>query len=267
MSVFTFVKLMMTLVNLLIFLSGITIMALGLWVSLDKNTFLRFLGLFPDKALKFFNIGYYCIATGGWMVLLGILGFSGAKKESKCLLLGFFSIILIIFITQVASAAVVLYYSSVVSSHLAAPPLYFFWSNELFCIFKAMEILVEWQIPALKNIYGTDVMTTNIWDTAMTTMSCCGFFNYTDFVGSKFEAQNQGNLPPSCCGAGIDLCSCDEAERRLVKANSALQGCYEQILTVLKHNGNIVGAIVASTGGLEIAAMVVSSYLYCYLDN
>lgn len=119
--------------------------------------------------------------------------------------------------------------------------------NELFCIFKAMEILVEWQIPALKNIYGTDVMTTNIWDTAMTTvgttanpcaavlllfcficvfllfsllqMSCCGFFNYTDFVGSKFEAQNQGNLPPSCCGAGIDLCSCDEAERRLVKAS------------------------------------------------
>uniref|UniRef100_A0A3P9JSF4 Tetraspanin n=1 Tax=Oryzias latipes TaxID=8090 RepID=A0A3P9JSF4_ORYLA len=206
---------------------GITIMALGLWVSLDKNTFLRFLGLFPDKALKFFNIGYYCIATGGWMVLLGILGFSGAKKESKCLLLGFFSIILIIFITQVASAAVVLYYSSV-----------------------AMEILVEWQIPALKNIYGTDVMTTNIWDTAMTevgpTMSCCGFFNYTDFVGSKFEAQNQGNLPPSCCGAGLDLCSCDEAERRLVK------GCYEQILTVLKHNGNILGAIVASTGGLEV---------------
>uniref|UniRef100_A0A3P9JZF2 Tetraspanin n=1 Tax=Oryzias latipes TaxID=8090 RepID=A0A3P9JZF2_ORYLA len=215
MSVFTFVKLMMTLVNLLIFLSGITIMALGLWVSLDKNTFLRFLGLFPDKALKFFNIGYYCIATGSWMVLLGILGFSGAKKESKCLLLGFFSIILIIFITQVASAAVVLYYSS------------------------AMEILVEWQIPALKNIYE---------------MSCCGFFNYTDFVGSKFEEQNQGNLPPSCCGAGIDLCSCDEAERRLVKASKKHHnhGCYEQILTVLKHNGNIVGAIVASTGGLEV---------------
>uniref|UniRef100_A0A3P9LNN0 Tetraspanin n=1 Tax=Oryzias latipes TaxID=8090 RepID=A0A3P9LNN0_ORYLA len=204
-----------------VFLSGITIMALGLWVSLDKNTFLRFLGLFPDKALKFFNIGYYCIATGSWMVLLGILGFSGAKKESKCLLLGFFSIILIIFITQVASAAVVLYYSSV-----------------------AMEILVEWQIPALKNIYGTDVMTTNIWDTAMTevgpTMSCCGFFNYTDFVGSKFEEQNQGNLPPSCCGSVLP------------SDYSALQGCYEQILTVLKHNGNIVGAIVASTGGLEV---------------
>uniref|UniRef100_A0A3B3DLV3 Tetraspanin n=1 Tax=Oryzias melastigma TaxID=30732 RepID=A0A3B3DLV3_ORYME len=219
MGFFTFVKLMMTLVDLLIFLSGTTIMALGLWVSLDRGTYLRLLGPFPDRALEFLNVGYYCIATGGVMVLLGLVGFCGAQKQSKCLLLGFFSIILIIFITQLAAAAVLLYYSA-----------------------DAADILTEW----LKYMYGMDTMITNIWNTTMTKMNCCGFFNYTDFLGSRFEAQNQGNLPPSCCMTDIGPCSRAEAERRQVK------GCYEVILQSLTYHGNIVGGILVSIEGLEV---------------
>ncbi|RVE73690.1 hypothetical protein OJAV_G00034210 [Oryzias javanicus] len=80
---------------------------------------------------------------------------------------------------------------------------------------QATDILKDW----LKNMYGSDSMITNIWNTTMIKMNCCGCVNDTDFLGSKFEAQNQGNLPPSCCMTDIGPCSRAEAEHRLVKVS------------------------------------------------
>ncbi|KAM3875828.1 tetraspanin-1-like [Diretmus argenteus] len=92
-------------------------------------------------------------------------------------------------------------------------------------------------------------------------LNCCGFTNYTDFVGSQFEEQSGGNLPPSCCQLNSAPCSPEEAQR------SAVEGCFQQLLETLKHNANIVGGIAAGIGALEVAAMIVSMYLYCHLNN
>ncbi|XP_044055260.1 tetraspanin-1 [Siniperca chuatsi] len=238
MGCFSFVKLMMVLFNLLIFLGGLTLLAMGIWVSVDGGSFLQLLGPFSSQGMQFVNVGFFCIAIGALLVLLGLLGCCAAHKESKCLLLTFFSIILIIFIAEVAAAVVTLAYSSF-----------------------AEGILRAWATPALQNDYGSTPVVTKIWNTTMTELKCCGFTNYTDFVGSKFEKENGGNLPPSCCGTNSAACSSDEAER------SAVPGCFKDILENLKEHANTVGGIAAGIGVLEIAAMIVSMYLYCHLDN
>ncbi|XP_047443529.1 tetraspanin-1 isoform X2 [Mugil cephalus] len=213
MGCFTFVKLMMVLFNMLIFLGGLTLLAMGIWVSVDGGSFLHLLGPFSSQGMQFVNVGFFCIAIGAVLVKLGLLGCCGAHKESKCLLL------------------------------------------------TAEGILKAWATPALQNDYGRDPVVTKIWNTTMTELKCCGFSNHTDFVGSSFEGDNGGSLPPSCCWTSVAPCSPDEAER------SAVQGCFEQILETLKEHANIVGGIAAGVGVLEIAAMVVSMYLYCHLDN
>lgn len=48
-------------------------------------------------------------------------------------------------------------------------------------------------------------------------LKCCGFTNYTDFMGSKFEKENQGNLPPSCCWTNSSPCRPGEAQRSNVQ--------------------------------------------------
>lgn len=48
-------------------------------------------------------------------------------------------------------------------------------------------------------------------------LKCCGFTNYSDFVGSEFEKENGGVLPPSCCRTNSAPCSPAEAERSSVK--------------------------------------------------
>ncbi|XP_074524894.1 tetraspanin-1-like isoform X2 [Halichoeres trimaculatus] len=213
MGCFTFVKLMMVLFNSLIFLGGLTLLAMGIWVSVDGASFLRLLGPFSGNGMQFVNVGFFCIAIGGVLVLLGLLGCCGAQKESKCLLL------------------------------------------------TAEGILRAWATPALKSDYGTDPVVTRMWNSTMTELNCCGFTNYTDFLGSKFEKENGGSLPPSCCATNNSTCSSADAER------SAVKGCFENILKILKEHANIVGGVAAGIAVLEVAAMVVSMYLYCHLDN
>nr|XP_040041056.1 tetraspanin-1 [Gasterosteus aculeatus aculeatus] len=238
MGFFTFFKLMTVLFNLLIFLGGLTLLAVGIWVSAAEGSFLRVLGPFSGQGLQFVNVGLFCIVIGAGLLLLGLLGCCGAHKESKCLLLTFFSIILIIFIAEVAVGVVALVYSSF-----------------------AEEVIRAWATPALQKDYGSDPTVTNIWNTTMTELQCCGLSNHQDFVGSKFVEENGGSLPPSCCRTGGAPCSPNDAER------SAVHGCFDHILETLKEQANIAGGIAAGIGILQIAAMVVSMYLYCYLDK
>uniref|UniRef100_A0A3Q1HEE8 Tetraspanin n=2 Tax=Anabas testudineus TaxID=64144 RepID=A0A3Q1HEE8_ANATE len=219
-------------------LGGLTLLAMGCWVSVNGSSFLKLLGPFSNQGKQFVNVGFFSIAIGALLVLLGLLGCCGAHKESKCLLLTFFSIILIIFIAEVAAGVVALAYSSF-----------------------AEGILRAWAVPALQKDYGSDPVVTKIWNSTMAELRCCGFTNYTDFVGSKFESENKGSLPFTCCWTNSTTCSRDEAER------SGVQGCFKEILKTLKDHANIVGSVAAGIGILEIAAMVVSMYLYCHLDK
>ncbi|XP_051563757.1 tetraspanin-1-like [Myxocyprinus asiaticus] len=50
-------------------------------------------------------------------------------------------------------------------------------------IFKAEIILRAWAVPGLLENYGKDQdqVFTDLWNSTMTTLQCCGFTNYTDF--------------------------------------------------------------------------------------
>ncbi|CAL8349666.1 unnamed protein product [Gadus morhua 'NCC'] len=238
MGCFTLFKVMMVLFNLLIFLGGLTLLALGIWASADGGSFLQTLGTYSTQAMQFLNVGFFCIAVGVVLALLGLLGFWAAHRESKCLLLMFFSIVLIIFIAEVAAAVVALAYSSF-----------------------AEGILRAWATPALKEQYGNDPVVTKIWNTTMTELKCCGFTNYTDFEDSRFTRDNNGSLPEDCCLGNGTYCS----PQRALKDN--VEGCFEELLELVQTNADVVGGVAAGIGAMEIAAMVVSIYLYCHLDN
>ncbi|KAM4739628.1 tetraspanin-1 [Anableps anableps] len=237
MSCSTFTRQMMCLLHLLVFLSGFSLLAVGTWVTVDEDPFVHLLGPFSHQVLRFVNIGLLCIAVGATLVLLGLLGGWGVHKGSKCLLLTFFSILLVIFISEVAAGVVALAYSSF-----------------------AEDILRAWAIPVLQNDYGNDLMVTGMWNATMAELKCCGFSNYTNFLGSEFEEQNGNGLPPSCC-FNIDPCSPTEAAR------SPVQGCFDHILKILRDHTSTVGGIAVGVGLLEIAAMIVSMYLFSHLDG
>uniref|UniRef100_A0A7N9AXK4 Tetraspanin 1 n=1 Tax=Mastacembelus armatus TaxID=205130 RepID=A0A7N9AXK4_9TELE len=202
--------------------SGAILMAVGIWVTVDAGSFLRVLGPFSHQQTHFMNVSILCISIGAVLVLLGLLGCIGAHKESKCLLLMFFSIIVLIFIAELAAAVVALAFSSIVSQSTSLPIL--------LCCTDVFSFLFQ--------------------------LRCCGVTNYTDFMGSKFEQQNGGMFPPSCCSTNVTSCSRNQAE------TSGVQVGQETLLQFSPRNrqNNLIDVIT-------IAAMGVSMYLYCHLAD
>ncbi|XP_073421093.1 tetraspanin-1 [Dendrobates tinctorius] len=238
MSCFTCIKVLMVLFNLAIFLAGGTLLGVGIWVSVDSSSFLKIFGTIPNNvATQFVNVGYFLIAIGALLLILGFLGCCGAQKESKCLLITFFCIVLIIFIAEVAGAVVALVYSSVAESFLTS-------------------VLT----PVLQKDYGENKDVTKIWDDMMSELKCCGINNYRDFNNSKF-VQSTGEYPAPCCNSTVTPCTMQAAQA------SYRPGCLQQIVDLLKSNAAIVGGVAAGICALELAAMVVSMYLYCKIDK
>lgn len=62
-------------------------MAVGIWVSVDGPSFLKVFGSLSSSAMQFVNVGYFLIAAGVVLFILGFLGCYGAHSENKCALM------------------------------------------------------------------------------------------------------------------------------------------------------------------------------------
>ncbi|CAN0202408.1 unnamed protein product [Bubo scandiacus] len=236
MGCFTFIKVMMILFNLAIFLGGGTLLGVGIWVTVDGKSFLDIFGALSSSVLQVVNVSYFLIVIGAILLAIGFLGCCGAQKESKCLLMMFFSVVLIIFIAEIAAAVVALVYTGLAETLLTAVVT-----------------------PLLKEKYGMDKSLTHIWNVTMTEVHCCGLNNYTDFTDSYWLEEHR-TYPAPCC-KNMEPCNIT------VAAQSNVPGCFDQILEEIKTNAGVVGGVAAGIAALEIAAMTVSMYLYCQLDQ
>ncbi|NWH50769.1 TSN1 protein, partial [Fregata magnificens] len=236
MGCFTFIKVMMILFNLAIFLGGGTLLGVGIWVTVDGQSFLDIFGAVSSSVLQVVNVSYFLIVIGSILLVIGFLGCCSAQKESKCLLMMFFSVVLIIFIAEVAAAVVALVYTGLAETLLTAVVT-----------------------PLLKEKYGADKSLTHIWNVTMTEVHCCGLNNYTDFTDSPWYKE-EGTYPAPCCE---DMQPCNDT----VAAKSQVPGCFSQILEEIRTHAGVVGGVAAGIAALEIASMAVSMYLYCELDK
>ncbi|KFQ51378.1 Tetraspanin-1, partial [Pelecanus crispus] len=237
MGCFTFIKVMMILFNLAIFLGGGTLLGVGIWVTVDGQSFLDIFGALSSSILQVVNVSYFLIVIGAILLVIGFLGCYGAQKESKCLLMMFFSVVLIIFIAEIAAAVVALVYTGLAETLLTAVVT-----------------------PLLKEKYGSDKGLTHIWNVTMNEVNCCGLNNYTDFTDSPWYKEHKTYPEPCLVGGLLPL-----AHPHL--RGCLLQGCFYQILDEIKTNAGVVGGVAAGIAALEIASMAVSMYLYCELDQ
>lgn len=95
------VKYLMFMFNLIFWLAGTAVFALGLWLRLDPKTKGLFEG--PESPYVFYTGVYILIAAGALMMVVGFLGCCGAIQESPCMLGLFFFFLLIIFAIEVAA--------------------------------------------------------------------------------------------------------------------------------------------------------------------
>ncbi|KAK5602168.1 cd9 antigen [Crenichthys baileyi] len=95
------IKYLMFAFNLVFWLAGTAVMAIGLWLRLDSKTKALFEG--PDSPYVFYTGVYILIGAGVLMMVVGFLGCCGAIQESPWMLGLFFFFLLIIFAIEIAA--------------------------------------------------------------------------------------------------------------------------------------------------------------------
>lgn len=68
-------------------LGGGTLLGVGVWVTVDGQSFLKIFGALSSSVLQVVNVSYFLIVVGSILLVIGFLGCYGAQKESKCLLM------------------------------------------------------------------------------------------------------------------------------------------------------------------------------------
>lgn len=95
------VKYLLFVFNFIFWLSGLLVLAVGIWLRFDPNTVELLMGDgAPDT---FFIAVYILLGAGTLMMVVGFFGCFGAVRESQCLLASFFACLLIIFGAEVAA--------------------------------------------------------------------------------------------------------------------------------------------------------------------
>ncbi|XP_057194455.1 tetraspanin-1 isoform X2 [Triplophysa rosa] len=125
----------------------------------------------------------------------------------------------------------------------------------------AKDFLSSWALPGLMT-YGKEEVFTDLWNSTMISFRCCGFNNYTDFSESYFYEQNGLLYPPTCCRTPAGYPCVEETA-----LFSHVVGCYKKIVSLVQRNIILVSAIAIGIAGIEMAAIAMAIYLYCYLDD
>ncbi|XP_008319105.1 tetraspanin-2a [Cynoglossus semilaevis] len=95
------VKYLLFVFNFIFWLSGLLVLAVGLWLRFDPETVELLAG--DEAPDTFFIAVYILLGAGGLMMVVGFFGCFGAVRESQCLLMSFFACLIIIFGAEITA--------------------------------------------------------------------------------------------------------------------------------------------------------------------
>jgi len=183
------VKYLLFITNFLVFILGITVFGAGIWVLVDKPSFLNLFnqaqevsGLNDDFNIEIYtSAAYTLLIVSLIIVVLSFFGCCGAIKQSKCMLGTYFTLILAMFIAMVVGA--VLAYSGNLEETIKNPlknALTYYNDN-----------------PSQEQ----DIAYKNVWNEVQKELKCCGVDSVADWQdGTSHDWQpSDANKPIGCC--------------------------------------------------------------------
>ncbi|XP_041471578.1 tetraspanin-6-like [Lytechinus variegatus] len=244
----TFAKIVLFVVNFVFWLTGVAVLGIGIWVSVDRGT-ADFLPLFEDPLFKI--LGYSMIGIGGFVTLLGFIGCFGACHEHKWMVWLYFLIVLLLLLAEVVSTSL------------------------LFAFRSQVESFVNSKLDStIKTQYGEENRdgTTEAIDAMQRMLMCCGNHNFTDWEDSDwYLKENPDNMtqtilyvPQSCCIADGDKLRnravCQESPED-VNPERHSEGCFNALYAKLLDYIWVVGGIGIGVAVLQVLLLILAVVL------
>ncbi|CAB1320034.1 unnamed protein product [Coregonus sp. 'balchen'] len=177
------------------------------------------------------NLSNTLLITGIIMTCVSFLGFLGALKENRCLLITFFILLLILMLVELTVACLLLVYETEIDSFLK----------------KDLTDSLKMSRDSAKG--GNSTMNTDDWDIIQTTFQCCGVNNASDW---------KDKAPMSCCSKS----PCDIKHPVYWEA-----GCYDKLSEWFGENFLATGVGVIVLCIIEVLGMCFSMTLFCHISR
>ncbi|XP_040898779.1 leukocyte surface antigen CD53-like isoform X2 [Toxotes jaculatrix] len=159
-------KYTMCVANFLCFMCGVAVLGLGVYMMVN----FQMAALIPTLAS--FNIANMLLISGIVITCVSFLGFLGALKENRCLLLTFFLLLFCLMLVELTAACLLLMYETEIA-----------------------RMVEEDLIKGLEKAKGKATNATTEWDLVQTQLDCCGVYNASDWGDT---------VPQSCCQGSCD---------------------------------------------------------------
>ncbi|XP_042294488.1 CD82 antigen [Sceloporus undulatus] len=237
-------KYFLFLFNLLFFILGAVILGFGIWILVDKSSFISVLQT-SSYSLK---VGaYILIGVGAVTMLMGFLGCVGAVNEIRCLLGLYFTCLLLILIAQVAAGLLIYFQRNALKAEMS-------------------EIVGD----LIQNYNPYDESNRNLetaWDYVQTQLSCCGWSGPENWKNNTvLQEKNQTSYPCSCSNDSVDsvaevgFCPLETASNTTTFEDWPVrkQGCMKGVQNWLQENLGIILGVCTGVAVVELLGMVLS---------
>uniref|UniRef100_A0A336M6E9 Tetraspanin n=1 Tax=Culicoides sonorensis TaxID=179676 RepID=A0A336M6E9_CULSO len=253
-------KYLLCLFNFLFFVAGTIILGIGVWLAVDKASFISLLKMVESEQLQKFTqpsvieqLAYVLIVVGAIMFFLSFLGYCGAIRESQCLLTMYAIFLILLLVLEVVAGGLAAAYRDRAKHETKT-----FLENTITSYYSTTE--------------RSDAVTL-MWNHLMGQMSCCGVNDYKDFELSDNWTTYKHNrtIPEACCILSDTVrftprdLSCPSAPSD--QNSNWKKGCYDAVVEYLLLHRNLVIVALIVVGLIQILAIFLAFCLCKSLEK
>ncbi|KAJ8351188.1 hypothetical protein SKAU_G00226640 [Synaphobranchus kaupii] len=233
--VITCLKTFLISYSLIFWLTGVVLLAVGVWGKVKLEAFLS---LASDQST---NAPYVLIGTGAIIVIFGLFGCLATCRGSPWMLKLYAMFLILVFLAE-----------------LVAGISGFLFRHEI------KDILGLTYKGALVKYNGTSAQSQTL-DTIQRTLECCGSENYTDWAKTDYFKSN--GIPKSCCKES-DHCTSDILKNLDKAAKEVyLVGCFSKLTTTMESNLGIIAGISFGIAFFQLIGVFLACCLSRYITN
>ncbi|XP_012921321.1 LOW QUALITY PROTEIN: tetraspanin-16 [Heterocephalus glaber] len=232
---------LLSLLNSLVAASGVILIGLGVGIKYGEAALTRVLG---PASTYHLHISHLCLGLGCLAVLLALVGWCIAKKESRGSLLFFLVTMAVILVVEITVASVVLAFFPVVRN-----------------------MGLEHNIVTLRRGYRgytraeLDDFSAQ-WNSVMEKLKCSGVNNYTDFPSSSFSMVTGHSYPRGCCKS-LGAMACDGHNVSSSVIHQA--GCFHRLLKITKTQSYTLNWVSLGMALMQLPGVLATLLLYIKL--
>ncbi|CAC5363628.1 TSPAN7 [Mytilus coruscus] len=253
-------KTLLMVFNFLFWVTGIAILALGIWTKVDLYKYMELSSIYYKES------PYILIGVGVAIVVVGSLGCCCTIKGNTILLYTYAAFLIVIFVVMLATGAAGFAYKGKLEKGFRdglknalkqygndteiSKGMDDLQQKVISCLSPGeQKYLKAWMISSKRGIEISKGM-----DDLQQKLKCCGSDDYTDWFTTTF-AGGEKKVPTSCCKDGKSTCQHTNLPD-LPPTNATLEiytlGCYGTVLDFMQGNMGIIGGVALGISFLQL---------------